>query len=377
MTLIAPSTLFGTLASHEIDFYTGVPDSLLKHFCAFVHDTCASEKHVIAANEGNAIALAAGYHLATGKYGAVYMQNSGLGNAMNPLVSLADPDVYCIPMMLIVGWRGEPGIKDEPQHVKQGRITPDHLRTMGLKCWIIGPEQDDHARTIHEAISVMKGTSSPVVLLVRKGSFEKYQSNIPSTPQYPLQREAALNCLLDLFEETDILVSTTGKTSRELYELRLADGKDPSKDFFTVGSMGHASSIALGITIGQPGRRVICLDGDGSMLMHLGSLVIIGQQAPSNFVHVLLNNGAHESVGGQPTAGFFVDFGAIAKACGYKHCLKCSHLESLREAWSCIQNEIGPVFLEVMISQGSRDNLGRPQNTPRENKLGFQANIRG
>ena len=359
--MIVPETLFKALIDQGIGLFAGVPDSLLRSFCAYVDDHGGPSKHVITANEGNAVALAAGYHLSTGKTGAVYLQNSGLGNTINPLTFLTDRDVYRIPLLLIIGWRGEPGVKDEPQHVKQGRITRAQLDLLEIPHWVLdGDSAVD--QVLPEVFAALSDRNAPVALLVRKGTFSSYESRRPLDEAGSLTREEVLRRLLDLMDPRDVVVATTGKTSRELFELRAERG-EAQRDFLTVGGMGHAASIALGVALGNLERRVICLDGDGSMLMHFGAVPIIGDLQPPNFIHVLLNNAAHESVGGQPTVAGGMDFSAIAKACGYREYRLAVDWSSLEDGWRSIEGVIGPVLIEVRIRVGSREDLGSPTST--------------
>jgi len=373
--MIAADAFFNALKERGIGLFTGVPDSLLKSYCAYVDDNSRPDEHIIAANEGNAVALATGYYLSTGKIGAVYMQNSGLGNSINPLTSLADPEVYCIPVMLIIGWRGEPGVKDEPQHLKQGRITCAQLELLEIPYWILQADSDLEF-VLKEAFEAIQRTNAPIALLVRKGSFSGYKSRRKRDQGTAFKREDALCELLSLAHEDDLVVSTTGKTSREVFELRAKRGQFQS-DFLTVGSMGHTSSIALGVALGNPNRRVICLDGDGSALMHLGAISIIGALQPYNLVHVLLNNGAHESVGGQATVAGKMDFSSIVKGCGYRGYQLAMDVQALRKCWHAINRTEGPQMLEIRICIGSRDDLGRPTSTPEENKRAFMEAARG
>lgn len=371
--MISPDVLLDALKNQGIEFFCGVPDSLLKNFCACVDDTLDKKSHVITANEGNAVALASGYHLATGKIGAVYMQNSGLGNSVNPLTSLTDPEVYNIPLLLIIGWRGEPGVKDEPQHVKQGRISAEQLEILEIPYLVISKESD-----VNSIISFIEGEykkrKAPVALLVRADTFSDYKSGKKSSHDFPLSREDALERILELSDETDLFVSTTGKTSRELFELRVKRN-EKQKDFLTVGAMGHTSSIALGVALGKPGKRVICLDGDGSALMHLGAIPIIGDLKPANFIHIVLNNASHESVGGQPTVADKISFEGITKSCGYKNYCSAEDIKTLNEAWNKVTGTEGPSMIEVKIKQGSRPDLGRPTSTPEQNKKMFMEHI--
>lgn len=366
--MIDSQVFYEKLQHAGVGLFAGVPDSLLKDFCAYIDDHAHPGEHITAANEGNAIAIAAGYHLTTNRLAAVYMQNSGLGNAINPLTSIADALVYKIPMVLIIGWRGEPGLEDEPQHVKQGAITVQQLDLLEIPHWVLDRNSDLEA-VLDASMLTLEQTGAPVAFLVRQGAFAKYRPVRLAVPDFQMKREDALRCLLDLTADA-LVVGTTGKTSRELFELRAGRG-ECQRDFLTVGGMGHASSIALGAALGNPERRVVCIDGDGSVLMHLGALSIIGDVAPPNLIHVLLNNAAHESVGGQRTVADNVDFERIALACGYKSYALASDVAGIDTAWQAFQQQPGPLFLEIKITTGSRDDLGRPTSTPQENKKAF------
>ena len=366
--MLSPETVFEQLRAEGVRYFTGVPDSLLKDFCAWVTDHSADDEHVITANEGNAVALAMGHYLGTGEPALVYLQNSGIGNTVNPLLSLADPEVYGIPMLMMLGWRGEPGVKDEPQHVKQGRVMTDLLDAMEIPWYVLDADTPDSAAVIRKACTRMREKGMPVALLVRKGAFEKYKLQKEVKTDYPMDREAAVKCVVDLLGSDDAVISTTGKTSRELYEYRDERGEGHGNDFLTVGGMGHTASIAMGVARGQPDRRVICLDGDGSVIMHMGALAIVGQSGLANLIHVVINNGAHDSVGGQPTAGFDVDFPAIARACGYAEALCVDQPEDFRDAFERLAQADGPTLLEIRTNKGARDDLGRPKTTPAENR---------
>lgn len=357
------------MSARGVGFYAGVPDSLLANFCAYVDDQGGRDQHLITANEGNAVALAMGYHMATGKVATVYMQNSGLGNTVNPLTSLADPEVYKVPMLLVIGWRGEPGVKDEPQHVKQGRVTLGQLDVLEIPHWVLDANSDVDA-TLDAAFASMRERNAPVAVVVRKDTFAKYKPQNSSPDVSTLAREAALEQLLQLCMEDDLIISTTGKTSREVFELRVKHGQK-QRDFLTVGGMGHTASIALGVAIGQPQRRVVCFDGDGSLLMHMGSMPVIAGYKPERFLHVLLNNESHESVGGQATSAGHVNFAQLSGAVGYSDYAVANDLPSLERAWQSLSDKKGPVMLEVKIKNGSRDDLGRPTNTAEQNKLAF------
>lgn len=366
--MIRPKDLFEQLANEQVSFFTGVPDSLLKSFCAYVTDYAPSNTHVMAANEGGAIALASGYYLASGEYALVYLQNSGLGNAINPLLSLADPEVYSIPMLLMIGWRGEPGSADEPQHVKQGRVTLSLLQAMEIPYVILETTTTDWQGVIKSACRQMKDRQGPVAIVVKAGTFEPYQLDGQDEVGHLLTREQAIEIIIDELAEGDIIVSTTGKTSRELFELREKRGQEHGGDFLTVGSMGHSSQIALGIALQKPNRQVICLDGDGSILMHTGALAIIGQMAPANLKHIVINNEAHDSVGGQRTASPNVDYVGLARAMGYRFASRGGTRQEVRDALLKMLENEGPCFLEVRVKKGARKDLGRPTTTPLQNR---------
>jgi phosphonopyruvate decarboxylase len=369
---------YDALVARGIDFFAGVPDSLLKDFCAYVTDHTDPAANVITANEGSAIGLAAGRYLATGKPALVYMQNSGLGNAVNPLTSLADAEVYGVPMVLLIGWRGEPGKKDEPQHVKMGAVMLEVLDAIDIGYTILPDEPDEALAALDDAVAQALDASSPYALVVRKGTFAKYKLTGGGTgPAYPLSREEAIAAFLEAVPEGTPVVSTTGMPSRELFELREARGEAHETDFLTVGSMGHSSHIALGVASSHPGRDVYCLDGDGAALMHLGGLAIIGTAGLANYKHIVLNNGAHDSVGGQPTVGFRVDLGAVAKACGYREAWRAETREELVEGMARLREARGPALLEVRVKKGNRPDLGRPTMTPQDLKRAFMKALQG
>lgn len=371
--MINVKEFYDNLIKLEIDFFTGVPDSLLKDICGFITDETPKERSIISANEGGAIGLAMGYNMSTSKIPLVYMQNSGFGNTINPLLSLADPKVYGVPMLLLVGWRGEPNIKDEPQHVKQGEVSEILLQSLNIPYSIISSETENFSSVLNEAVDVMKSQSSPYVILVRKGTFEKYSLKNEKETSYDLNREGAVKKIIDLINKEDIVVSTTGKTSREVFEYREEIGDGHEKDFLTVGGMGHTNQIALGIAIGKPNRAVYCIDGDGAVLMHTGSLGIIGDIAPFNFKHIIINNGAHDSVGGQPTIGFDIDFRKIAEGFNYKETFQIKMLNEFDEIFESFKKSSGPSLLEILVNKGARKDLGRPTISPKENKNNFES----
>lgn len=371
--MIQPKAFIDALAQGGIDFFAGVPDSLLKNLCAYITDIVSREKNIIAANEGNAVGLAAGYHLATGKIGCVYMQNSGEGNIVNPLLSLVDEDVYRIPMLLVIGWRGEPGVHDEPQHVKQGKVTLSLLETMGVPYAVLDEKWEQQ---VEQAVATIHETHGVYALVVRKGTFDDYVLQNQTVSSLPLSREEAIKIVLDKLREDDIVVSTTGMISRELFEYREAKQQGHGADFLTVGSMGHASQIALEIALQKPERRVFVFDGDGALLMHMGGMAIIGDYCPKNLVHIVFNNGAHDSVGGQPTVGFGIDLPKIAEAMGYKTVLKAETEDELHKALSQIDDCEKVALLEIDVRKGNRKDLGRPTITPIQNKDAFMQNLK-
>ena len=361
------------LKEKEIDFFAGVPDSLLKDFCSYIKDNIDCKKNIIAANEGNAIAIASGYHLSTGKIPLVYMQNSGQGNTINPLASLNDPLVYSIPVLLMIGWRGEPGKKDEPQHKKQGIVTLKLLEALDIEYSVLTENDDFNVaeKKLEKALEHMRKYKKPYALVVSKNTFSPYKLKSEVRTNFEMNREEAIKEITQALDDEDIVVSTTGMASRELFEIREFMNKGHEKDFLTVGSMGHASQIALGIALSKPNRDVYCLDGDGALLMHLGGLAIIGSQEVGNFKHIVINNGAHDSVGGQPTVGFNIDIISIAKACGYRGAYTASSYDELKLGLKQLMNSKGPALLEVKVNKGARKDLGRPTTSPIENKEAF------
>lgn len=354
------------------NFFTGVPDSQLKSLCdylIFKYGTDAHH-HIIAANEGNAVALAAGYHLSTRKYPVVYMQNSGEGNAVNPMASLMDEHVYGIPAIYVIGWRGEPGVHDEPQHVYQGMITCKLLELMNISYMVIDKNTtDDEMQEKMKDFSVLLSQGKSVAFVIKKGALSN-DNKVSYHNDYVATRESVIDTIIKYTGE-DPIVSTTGKASRELFELREKYNQGHQHDFLTVGSMGHSSSIALGIAINKPEKRIWCIDGDGALLMHMGSMTCIGNYAPDNLIHIVINNEAHETVGGMPTNTKQLDLLKIAEACGYKKCYKADNLDALNTVLSeAIESKV-LTFIEVKASIGARADLGRPTTTAKENKNNF------
>lgn len=354
------------------EFYTGVPDSQLRALCDYLYKTFGTDPkhHIIAANEGNCVGLAVGYYLATRKVPVVYMQNSGEGNIINPVASLLNEKVYAIPMIFIIGWRGEPGVHDEPQHIYQGEITIKLLEDMEIAYFIVGKDTTvEELQTVTQDYLSILRKGKQVAFIIRKGALS-HDDNVEYRNNNLMTREEIIRHIVKVSGEEPI-VSTTGKASRELFEIREEKLQSHKYDFLTVGSMGHSSSIALGISINKPMTRIWCVDGDGAMLMHMGSMAVIGATTPPNMIHIIINNGAHETVGGMPTVAGSIDFVAVAKACGYPNAVKVEDLEALdRELESAkIRNELS--MIEVMCAIGARNDLGRPTKTPIENKENF------
>lgn len=355
-----------------VDFYTGVPDSQLKALCNYLMNTYGvdPEHHIIAANEGNCTALAAGYYLATGKTPLVYMQNSGEGNIINPVASLLNDKVYAIPVVFVVGWRGEPGVHDEPQHIYQGQVTVKLLEDMDVPTFVIGPQTtESDVIMAMERFSEYLSLGKSVAFVIRKGALT-YEEKVEYKNQNRMTREEIIQQIVKSSGE-DPIISTTGKASRELFEIRVENKQSHKYDFLTVGSMGHASSIALGIALNKPNTRIWCIDGDGAALMHMGSMAVIGSIAPDNFVHVIINNGSHETVGGMPTVASSIDFVGIAKACGYPYAVKVDNEEDLQRELEQVKHLKRLSLIEVSCRIGARADLGRPTTSAIENKRNF------
>ena len=365
--MIRPEFFIETLRDYGINFFAGVPDSLLKNICAYITDHFDAAHNIISANEGAAVGLAAGHYLATGKPACVYMQNSGEGNIINPIASLTDQEVYNIPVLLLIGWRGRPGVHDEPQHVKQGKITTGLLNVMSINYEVLSKEEDKASKQIEKAVNALK-SKDMFALVIERDTFEEYKLQNVEVNDLSMSREEAIQTVAAALGEKDCIVSTTGMISRELFEYRAAMGQGHERDFLTVGSMGHASQIALGIALAQPKRRVWCFDGDGATIMHMGSMAIIANKSPKNYIHVVFNNGAHDSVGGQPTVGLKIDLPAVAKAVGYKAVHSVNNKVDLEAILNHVKAQDGPALLEVKVKKGNRKDLGRPTTTPIQNK---------
>lgn len=354
------------------DFYTGVPDSQLKALCDCLYSKYGTDpkKHIIAANEGNCTAIAAGYHLATGKVPVVYMQNSGEGNIINPAASLLNELVYGIPELFIIGWRGEPNVHDEPQHIYQGMVTLKLLEDMDIAYCVLTKETTEEEVT--EAVKGFRelfSAGKSAAFVVKKGALQ-YDGKAVYKNDAKMLREEIIRHITAASGD-DIIVSTTGKASRELFEIREQDNSGHKRDFLTVGSMGHSSSIALGIALNKPDKTVWCIDGDGAMLMHMGSAAVIGSVSPKNLIHIVINNGAHETVGGMPTAAGSADLTGIARSCGYLNTYRAETYEELDKALCEAKISQQLTFIEAVCAIGARSDLGRPTTTAMENKQGF------
>ena len=356
----------------NVDFYTGVPDSLLKPLCNYLMDAYGidSKHHMIAANEGNCTAIAAGYHLATGKVPAVYMQNSGEGNVINPLASLLNDKVYAIPMIFIVGWRGEPGGHDEPQHIYQGEVTVKLLEDMDVAAYVVTKETTEEELDAQmQVFRSLLAKGKDVAFVVKKGALS-FEKNVEYSNKNHMRREEIIEHIVNVSKEDPIL-STTGKASRELFEIREKNGQSHKYDFLTVGSMGHTSSIALGVALQKPQQKIWCIDGDGAMLMHMGAMAVIGANKPSNLVHIVINNGAHETVGGLPTVASEINLVKMAEACGYPYAVRVSEFEQLDKELQAAKERRELTLIEVECAIGAREDLGRPTTTALENKENF------
>ncbi len=355
-------------------FYTGVPDSLLKPLCDYLENGYAGV-HMPAPNEGGAVALASGYYLSTGKIPVVYMQNSGIGNALNPIVSLTNDKVYGIPMVFIVGYRGEPGVKDEPQHIYQGEITEKLLEVIDVKPFVISAETKClELKAMINEIKTRADNKKSSAFVVKKNTFT-LGCGYPKEETLSISREVCLEAVVDSLDDKDIVYSTTGKASRELFEIRENRNMGHSRDFLTVGSMGHCSLIALSTATFKKDRQIVCIDGDGAVLMHLGAMALIGERKPKNFIHIVINNRSHETVGGMSTSAVNTDFCAVASALGYENCIRCEDTEQIKEAILKARGKLS--LIEIMTNTHSRDDLTRPTISPSDNKIDFMKFVKG
>lgn len=356
----------------KADFFTGVPDSQLKALCNYLMYIYGTDPrhHVIAANEGNCTALAAGYHLATGKVPVVYMQNSGEGNIINPVASLLNEKVYAIPVLFVIGWRGEPGIHDEPQHIFQGEVTLQLLDVMGIPSFVVGKEttEAEVSAAMYTFRDLFRSGKS-AAFVIRKNALT-FDQKVEYRNDYDMLREEIIRHVTKV-SGNDPIISTTGKASRELFEIREAERQGHQYDFLTVGSMGHSSSIALGVALQKPDRRVWCLDGDGALLMHMGAMAVVGACKPDNLIHIVINNGSHETVGGMPTVAGNMDIVQIARACGYRNAVSVKDFEGLDRELNEAKARGELSLIEVKCAIGAREDLGRPTTTAVENKRAF------
>lgn len=376
--MISPAAFVEALGGKH-PFFTGVPDSLLKHVGTHLAVALPADQHVIAANEGAAVGLAIGHHLATGEIPVVYLQNSGVGNAVNPLMSLADPEVYGVPMVLLIGWRGQPGVKDEPQHVKQGRVMTALLDAMEIPWLVLPTDESDAIAAAREARDIARRTGGPAAILVEKDTFAKPDASIDGDRDLAAlaSREEAVIAFTQAVGDQAVIVGTTGMLGRELFEYRDANPRERALDFLCVGGMGHASSIAQGIALADGDAEVWAFDGDGALLMHEGSLAVIAKSASANLFHVVFNNGVHDSVGGQPTAISMVDLPALALASGYHGSHRITSLDEIDATIRRARAVGGPYLIEIQVRPGNRDGIGRPTRTPRESKEAFMNALTG
>ncbi|MDR2396159.1 MAG: phosphonopyruvate decarboxylase [Endomicrobium sp.] len=372
--MIRPAFFYSELKKHDVNFFTGVPDSLLKNFCAYLTDNCEKNKHIIAVNEGAAIALASGYNIATREVALVYMQNSGIGNAVNPLLSLVDAEVYKIPMLLLIGWRGEPGVHDEPQHVKQGKVTLKLLKTMDISYEILSNDENELKKQMSICFDFISKNNSIYALVVKKDTFAPYSlKNVQKEELGLMSREDAIEEIVKASNRDEIFFSTTGMASRELYEIRDKYKMDHWHDFLTVGSMGHTSHIALSVALQKPDKNITVIDGDGAVLMHMGALAQVGVKNLKNLRHIVINNESHDSVGGQSTIAQSINLCGVAIACGYKYVRRVTTIEELVNILS--EKQEASAFIEIFVKKGARKDLGRPKTSPIENKIALMKNL--
>ena len=369
--MINTKNFYDFLVSRGFDFFTGVPDSFLANLCACIENNCNKKNHIIAANEGNAIAIASGYHVATSKIAVVYMQNSGIGNSMNPLLSLSHESVYKIPMLLLISWRGEIGTADELQHQKQGEITESLLKSLDIEYDILN---ENYEKQIEDYINDMSKTGMSKALIIKKDTFSPYNNMVAPNP-YKLNRESVLEIIINSLSENDFIVSTTGKSSREIFEIRNKNLQTHSHDFLTVGSMGHAASLAFGMSINSQ-KNIFCVDGDGAFLMHLGGFRAIAQNARNNYKYILINNGAHESAGGQATVAFNIAIDKILEAFGFKNVYIANTENEVKEGIEKLKESKILSALIINVEASSRKNLGRPTSNPLDNKIEFERELR-
>lgn len=370
--MIDVALFYRALCDAGVSFFTGVPDSLLADLGAYIQANTPPSRHLIAANEGGAVAAAAGHYLATGQPAVVYLQNSGQGNLVNPLCSLLCPEVQGIPVLLLVGWRGDPGQADEPQHRLQGRITLPLFHVLGVPAEVLPMDDSAAISCVRRLLDKARADRTPVAAVISRQSFKPLPRPQRQDEEMTLTRERAIEVTVGLLPTDALVVCTTGMASRELYEIRERTGRDSVRDCLIIGAMGHASQIALALALSRPEREVVCLDGDGAAIMHMGSFAVAGTSSAANFKHVLLNNGAHDSVGGQPTAGQRIDFPALACACCYGWAQRVADERELIRGVRELLAQPGPAFLEARVRCGARANLGRPRMSPAEHVTAFR-----
>jgi len=363
---------FSLLKKYDLTFFSGIPDSTFKSFMSFLEKNKGKLRNIVTVNECEAVAVSAGYHLSTGKIAVVYLQNSGLGKTVNPLTSLCDPSVYSIPILFMIGWRGEPDKKDAYQHHKMGRITIDLLELLDIPYEIITDDIEKLDKIIRKAKKYMTESKKPYALIIKKNIFEKL--NEKEEKGKKPTREEAIKTILKNLKGNEIIISTTGKTSRELFENR-KDKNDCGHDFYNIGAMGCAQSIALGISLNKKDKDVFVFDGDGSVLMQMGALATTGHYCPKNYYHIVFDNKAHDSTGGQPTCSDTIDLKNVSKSCNYKYSKVVDNLKDLETEIKKIKSKKGPLMIVVKIRKGSRDNLGRPPLKPKEYKEKFMKYI--
>jgi phosphonopyruvate decarboxylase len=376
--MIEPKKLFEIFKKNGLTFFSGVPDSTFKGWMSFLEsgDSKKSLKNIISVNECEATAVCAGYHLSTGNVAVLYMQNSGLGKCVNPLTSLCDREVYSIPVLLVIGWRGEPGKHDEPQHKKMGRITLGLLDVLEIPYEILSENEEEAERTVEKMKRTAEQEKRPVAIIIKEGVVGDYKvgGEIKSKEEYEMTKEEAIKIILENIVDNSVVLSTTGKTSRELFECRVARKEEP-KDFYTVGSMGCSASIANAIALEKKEKKIFVFDGDGAILMQLGSMATIGHYKAKNLYHIVFDNGAYDSTGGQPTVSDTVNFEQIAKACGYESTRLIRTLDEINQMKEITKND-GPILIVIKVKKGSRKDLGRPTKTPIENKTSFMNFLR-
>ena len=355
--MIDQNTLFDQLNVMGLNFFTGVPDSLLNDFCLHLVKKVPDCQHIMAANEGNAIGIAAGYHMATGKIPVVYMQNSGIGNATNPLLSLTHRCVYGIPLILLIGWRGDPAIKDHAQHKKQGELTPVLMEDMDIPYQVLD-EDDTVIEKFQWAANKAKELNAPVALIAKKAILTQKEKKQEYAESPLMNREEAISAVLDVFGKDAIYLATTGRATRELHEQIMIHGFGHEIEFLNVGAMGHLSSIGLGLAVGAPDKKIVVFDGDAAAVMHMGSLATNGRYQPKNLIHIVLNNGVNESVGGQKSSGQVINLTAIAKDCGYETIPAfVESKEDLQKAVKQLADSNHLSFLDVHVRQGIRKDM--------------------